>query len=205
MLSNILLDTIVADGSGGAVKVYNAQLLSPLAFDARKRICELDSSQMINVPIIDDNDLDEEMLDLLLVELLRGSKRCADFDVLNTEIKNIRGFIKRAIRNFREHVGVRSRKIAVISKDLSEIREPFQQLLRAFEYVEFLEHPLMSEEIFIVPLDVKCGALVTQGKGKQKYGMMIYEECVKKLLFYTDDDLRGVMSQLMEDLESGEI
>lgn len=204
MLNNILLDTIVADGSGGVVKVYNGQLLSPLIFDAHKRICELDSLQMINVPIIED-DLDGEMLDLLLVELLRGSKRCADFNVLNTETKNIRNFIKRAIRNFREHVGIRSRKIAVISKDLREIREPFQQLLRVFEYVEFLEHPSMSEEIFIVPLDVKCGALVTQGKGKRKYGMMIYEECVKKLLFYTDDDLRCVMSQLMEDLESGEI
>lgn len=205
MLANILLDTIIADRSRGGVKVYNGQLLSPLVFDAHKHIRELESLEMINVPIIEDTDLDEEMLDLLLVELLRGSKRCAEFDVLNTEHKNIRGFIKRAIRNFREHVGIRSRKIAVISKNLSEIREPFQQLLRAFEYVEFLEHPLMSEEIFIVPLDVKCGAIVTQGKGKQKYGMVLYEECVKKLLFYTDDDLRGVMSQLMEDLESGEI
>lgn len=207
MLVDTLLDLIITDGSGGVAKVYNGQLLSPLGFDKDQQVTEFEPLYIMNVPIMKESGLTFEDLDVMFVELLLEGKKFSRFDILDTDTKNIRAFIKRAIRDFKEALGLEKpcKKLAVLGADLSAIERPFSQLLRAFEYVEFLENPLLEDNIFIVPLDTKCGAIVTQGKSKQNYGMFVYEECVKKLFFYSDDDLHSAMSQLIRDLETGDL
>lgn len=207
MLVDTLLDLIITDGSGGVAKVYNGQLLSPLGFNKDQQVTEFEPHYIMNVPIMKESGLTFEDLDVMFVELLLEGKKFSRFDILDTDTKNIRAFIKRAIRDFKEALGLEKpcKKLAVLGADLSAIERPFSQLLRAFEYVEFLENPLLEDNIFIVPLDTKCGAIVTQGKSKQNYGMFVYEECIKKLLFYSDDDLHSVMSQLIRDLETGDL
>lgn len=204
MLTENLLDLVTVESSNKIVKIYNTNLLSPLTFTTSKEVMELPSSQMIKVPLINDVELIPFHFDLLLLQLLRNSRRCLTFDVLNDNPNNMKGFIRKAIQGT-EGIIERYRKVAVLGKNLDGIRQPFSQLLRIFEYVEFIEIAFLAEEIVILPLDVKCGSLIMQEGKNPKYGMVLYEEYIKKFHFYTDSDLQKLMSQIITDLDTGEL
>lgn len=205
MINEILLEKISTDDSNRVVKIYNKQLLTPLTFNAQKEILELDCSRLINIPILNDEGLKSSDLDLLLVELLKKSKRTVEFDVFNTDVRNLKNFIKKATREFREYVSLKTQKIAVLSKSKNKLETPLRQLLKLFEYVEFIEHPAFNNQVLIVPLDIKCGSLITLKSNKNKYGMVVYEEYIKKLIIHTNNDLNVILSQIIKELDTGEI
>lgn len=205
MLHEIVLDKITTDGSGKFAKVYNGRFFSPLVLHPQKGIIELDSIQMINVPIFSEVAILKQDLDLLLIQLIRYSKRSTRFDVLNSEDQNVKTFIEKAVGEFKRKDGTPVRKIAVIGKDLEVLRKPFDLLLKTFEYVEFLDGYDFPNEIILVPIEEFSGAVVYQGVGKKNVGIVLYEECIKKLVFYNDNDLKNIMNMLKSLEDQGDL
>lgn len=204
MLTQTFLETIVTD-SNAVAKIYNAELMSPLAFNPSKEVIELSSQQLVNLPIMKDDDLAESHLDLLLIELILTSNRCTTFDILNKNVLNLRAFIRKAVRDFKKDFGTKVRKVAVLGGQVERFYQPFMRLLRSFEYAEFIECEFFENSVVLLPLDIKIGALVRSGKGQSKYGMLIYEEYLKKLTLHSDDDVQSEMAQLVADLDAGDL
>lgn len=205
MLFPLLFDVIVAGGASPSVKVYNGNLFTPLVFDHDKSLKQLQPTSLINVPLIEDDALAYTQLDVLAAELLTTSTRCNCFDILNADPKNLRAFISKALRDYEEQLGIPIKKLGVIGEEFSLVEEPFRQLLKDLEYVEFIENPLFHHQLVLVPLGFKCGAIIRQGEEAPRFGLVLYEDCVKRLIFYSDDDLSLLLEHIIVDLDSGEL
>lgn len=190
MLISRFLRTIISDDAGRQVKACNQFRFPSVTFDSTKQICYLPSTHLIDIPVFADTKLTVAQTDLLFIELLRSCKHSTAVDVLIDDPEHWRDVFNSLVMSLFETLESNVTKIAILGNGLERFQTLFQAMLKDFKFIELFEHPALRTDIIVLPLDMPCGYLVKLGKRRQKTGLAVFEKCVKRLSFHTDDQLK---------------
>lgn len=194
------LDIVRSTNANSTIKIVNSELYTPLAFDSEKFIIEYEPNYLLNIKTFTSL---VRNIDSLFFELLLASRRSSSFDALNLESLNLSRFFEQALKGYVQD-GIDASKLIILGNHSPELEEALVHLALKITYVEYFPIAELQNICLILPMDTKIGSLIIQGTKRKRYGIVIYEEYLKKLISFPDSLLQKAVEEILKRDKRGD-